>query len=239
MSLLNNISVSLKGFAAFATLTIIATAACGLIYMRSTTATHLVEANLAIGALIDDTGHLSDAVSEADLAYKNFLLTGNRDFVSLYESESAKIDTKASELAAEFAKTAPDQVAALKETAAIAAAWRDEFVNRQIVLMRDPMTVELARAIEATGEGTTRVGEFNGKLATLIGSLQKRADVASADQQAALSSVETISLIVPILVAVVAVVLGILNHLYAARPLMLLAGTMQRLAEGDLDVPTV
>ena len=239
MSLLNNISVSLKGFAAFATLTIIATAACGLIYMRSTTATHLVEANLAIGALIDDTGHLSDAVSEADLAYKNFLLTGNRDFVSLYESESAKIDTKASELAAEFAKTAPDQAAALKETAAIAAAWRDEFVNRQIVLMRDPMTVELARAIEATGEGTMRVGEFNGKLTTLIGSLQKRADVASADQQAALSSVETISLIVPILVAVVAVVLGILNHLYAARPLMLLAGTMQRLAEGDLEVPTV
>ena len=45
----------------------------------------------------------------------------------------------------------PDQAAALKETAAIAAAWRDEFVNRQIVLMRDPMTVELARAIEATG----------------------------------------------------------------------------------------
>ena len=36
MSLLNHISVSLKGFAAFATLTIIATAACGLIYMRST-----------------------------------------------------------------------------------------------------------------------------------------------------------------------------------------------------------
>src|SRR5690606_13735956 len=43
----------------------------------------------------------------------------------------------------------------------------------------------------------------------------------------------------PILVAVVAVVLGILNHLYAARPLMLLAVTMQRLAKGDLDAPTV
>jgi len=239
MSLLNHISVSLKGFAAFATLTIIATAACGLIYMRSTTATQLVEANLSIGALIDDTGHLSAAVSEADLAYKNFLLTGNRDYVSLYESESAKIDTKASELAAEFAGPAPDQVAALKETAAVAAAWRDEFVNRQIVLMRDPMTVELARAIEATGEGAARLSDFNGKLAALVGDLQKRAEVASANQQAALSSVETISLIVPILVAVVAVVLGILNHLYAARPLMQLAGTMQRLAKGDLDVPTV
>src|SRR5690606_26710905 len=115
----------------------------------------------------------------------------------------------------------------------------DQFVNHQIVLMRDPMTVELARAIEATGEGTARVGEFNSKLAALTGALQKRADVASANQQAALSSVETISLIVPVLVAVVAVVLGILNHLYAARPLMLLAGTMQRLAKGDLDVPAV
>lgn len=239
MSLLNNISVSLKGFAAFATLTIIATAACGLIYMRSTTATHLVEANLEIEALIDDTGRLSDAVSEADLAYKNFLLTGNRDFVSVYEREGAKIDTEAGALVAKFTETAPDQVTALKETTAIAAAWRDQFVNRQIVLMRDPMTVELARAVEATGEGTTRIGAFSSKLATVTDALQTRAEAALANQRAALSSVETISVLVPILVAVVAVVLGILNHLYAARPLMLLAVTMQRLAKGDLDAPTV
>lgn len=106
--MLNNISVSLKGFAAFATLTIIAGAACGFIYMKATTATNMVERNLEIGALIDESWRLSDAVSEANLAYKNFLLTGNRDFVEIFNQESAKIDVKAKELEAHFAETAPD-----------------------------------------------------------------------------------------------------------------------------------
>jgi Methyl-accepting chemotaxis protein len=236
---ITNISVSLKGFAAFATLTIIATAACGLIYMRSTTATHMVENNLKMGVLIDETWRLADAVEAANLAYKNFLLTGNRDFVTAYEAEGAKIDSKTAELETLFSETAPDQVATLKATASVAAVWRDDFVARQILMMRDPMTVELARAVEATGEGTARVEEFTGKLAALIGTLQQRADVALANQKAALASVETISLIVPIIVALVAIALGALNHIFAARPLVRLAETMSRLAKGDLDVPTV
>ena len=93
--MLNNISVSLKGFAAFATLTIIAGAACGFIYMKATTATNMVERNLEVGALIDESWRLSDAVSEANLAYKNFLLTGNRDFAAWKIKEAAEAAQKA------------------------------------------------------------------------------------------------------------------------------------------------
>jgi len=74
--MLKNMSVSTKGFAAFAILALIAIAASGFIYTRVVTATHLVEHSHTMGELLSETSELTDKVNQANLALKNFLLTG-------------------------------------------------------------------------------------------------------------------------------------------------------------------
>jgi Methyl-accepting chemotaxis protein len=234
--MLKNISVSTKGFAAFGILAIIAISTCGFIYTRATTATQLVERNYQIATLVDETGKLEDTVTAANLAFKNFLLTGNRDFVQVYETLSRKVNEQMAELDKVYVEIAPAHVASLKEAAALLGEWRKTVIERQITLMRDPMTVETARAIEATGTGMALVSAFNDKLGTVTTEMLTVADASLKDARWALTSVETISLAVPVIVVVAAAFMGFLNFRLVSLPLGRLSNAMSRLAKGDLDV---
>ncbi|MCL6705637.1 methyl-accepting chemotaxis protein [Pseudomonas sp. R2.Fl] len=234
--MLQNISVSTKGFAAFGILAVIAIGACGFIYTRATTATRLVEHNFQIATLVDETGKLGDTVTAANLAFKNFLLTGNRDFVQSYETLVDEADEHMAKLDKLYAENSPAHLAPLKEAAALLGEWRSTVIERQITLMRDPMTVETARAIESTGTGMALVTAFNDKLGGVTAEMLTVADTSLKDERAALTSVETISLAVSAIVAVVAAIMGFLNFRLVSRPLGRLSGVMSRLADGDLDV---
>ncbi|MEP3435425.1 MAG: methyl-accepting chemotaxis protein [Hoeflea sp.] len=234
--MLKNISVSAKGFAAFAILAVIAIGASGFIYTRALTATGLVEHSQTMGQLLNETGELSDQVNQANLALKNFLLTGNRDFVKAYQSVSTEIETQIALLESLFQEHAADELAMFGEATATIAQWRTSVVDRQVLLMRDPMTVELARALELTGAGAKLLGEFDTKLAVVTGAVQQQVETASGDAQSALTAVEYISLAASIIVALVATLMGFLNFQLVSRPLRRLADITARLANGELDV---
>ncbi|SON57705.1 Methyl-accepting chemotaxis protein 4 [Hartmannibacter diazotrophicus] len=234
--MLKNISVSAKGFAAFGILALIAIGTSAIIHSRATTATTLVENNLTLVDLLSDTGELSDDVTAANLALKNFLLTGNRDFVTTYQDVSGKIDAQSARLEELYAAEAPGELKTLQNAKASLDTWRSSVVERQIQLMRDPMTVDLARAIELTGEGAKLLGAFNSDIGSVEAALQQRGKVASADQKSALHSVESISLLAAGLVALFAAGLGFLNFYLVSKPLSRLADVTSRLANGDLDV---
>jgi methyl-accepting chemotaxis protein len=234
--MIKNISVSAKGFAAFGILAVIAIGASGFIYTRVDTAGTLVENKQVIDQLLTKTAELTDDMVQADLALKNFLLTGNRDFVATLEQSTKKIDGEVPALEKLFEAEAQSELPALREAIGKIGEWRSTVVERQISLMRDPMTVELARAIELTGDGSRLVSAFNEKLKTVTSDLQQRADVASADQKSALATVELISLAASVIVALVAALMGLLNFQLVSRPLARLADVTSRLANGDLDV---
>ena len=234
--MLKNISVSTKGFAAFAILAFIAIAASAFIFTRVVAATQLVEHSHTMGELLTQTSELTDKVNQANLALKNFLLTGNRDFVTEYNSISANIDTMVSELGAVYADHSANNVPRLTEAAAVIAEWRSSVVDRQISLMRDPMTVELARVLERTGDGTKLLSDFDAKIATVTENIRAESQAASVAQMSALSTVELTALIASILVALVAAGMGFLNFQLVSRPLTRLAGVTSRLANGELDV---
>ncbi|PJI41464.1 MAG: chemotaxis protein [Rhizobium sp.] len=234
--MIKNISVSAKGFAAFGILAVIAIGASGFIYTRAKTATVLVENKLVMDQLLSKTAELSDDMVQSNLALKNFLLTGNRDFVAALEQSTQKIDGQVPALDKLFDAEAQSELPVLREAVAKIGEWRTTVADRQIKLMRDPMTVELARAIELTGDGSRLISEFNDKLKTVTTELQKRADAASADQKSALSAVELISLLASALVALVAALMGFLNFRLVSRPLARLADVTSRLADGDLNV---
>ena len=234
--MLKNISVSTKGFAAFAILAFIAIGASGLIYMRALTATELVERSQTMGELLAETASLNTEVNKANLEVKNFLLTGNREFVKAYEDTSATIDAQFTKLKGLYSEHAASEEPILNEAATVLGEWRGTVVDRQIKLMRDPMTVELARVLELTGEGTRLLGEFSGKVDGLVGTFQQKSAAASGDQMSALTAVEFISLAASIIVALVAAGMGLMNFQLVSRPLSRLADATAKLANGDLDV---
>jgi methyl-accepting chemotaxis protein len=114
--------------------------------------------------------------------------------------------------------------------------WRTTVVDRQIALMRDPLTVELARVLELTGEGTNLLNAFDANMGSISGVIQERSLVAAEEQRAALSGVVFISLAASVIVAIVAGLMGLLNFRLVSRPLGRLADATARLADGDLDV---
>jgi len=234
--MLKNISVSTKGFAAFAILALIAIGASSFIHMRTLTANQLVEHSQSMGQLLTETATLSTDVERANLHVKNFLLTGNRDFVKAYEETVAEINAEVSELQGLYSEHAASEVSALTEAAELVNEWRSTVVERQIALMRDPMTVELARVLELTGTGARLLGEFGAKIGSLRETIRTQAAVASKEQMSALSSVEFISLAASIIVALVAAGMGLLNFQLVSRPLKRLAEVTARLANGELDV---
>ncbi|KGF69838.1 chemotaxis protein [Hoeflea sp. BAL378] len=234
--MLKNISVSTKGFAAFAILAFIAIAASGFIYTRAVTVTKMVDHSQSMGRLSNETAELTDDVHQANLALKNFLLTGNRDFVAVYETLGAEIDAQTAELETLYSEVAPAELAMFREAFQAIGEWRSSMVDRQIKLMRDPMTVELARALELTGDGAALLGQFDAKIAAVASSLQQQALDAATEEKAALTAVEYISLAAAVVVAVVAALMGLMNFQLVSRPLSRLADITARLAKGELDV---
>ncbi|UJW74633.1 methyl-accepting chemotaxis protein [Rhizobium sp. SL42] len=234
--MLKNISVSAKGFAAFGILAVIAIGASGVIYTRATTATALVEHNQDLEQLQGAASTFIDDVTQANLALKNFLLTGNRDFVAEYADVTKRLDTEKPELEKLFGIHSAADLPALTEALAVLNEWRTSVVDKQVGLMRDPMTVELARALELTGSGTKLLGDFNAKIHKATDSVQQQITVASGDQKSALGAVEWISLFAAVTVALFAGLMSLLNFQLVSRPLGKLADATARLANGDLNV---
>ncbi|ODN68725.1 Methyl-accepting chemotaxis protein 3 [Methylobrevis pamukkalensis] len=234
--MLNNISVTKKGLAAFGLLALLAIGASAVIYDRATTTTTIVENNQRIIGILDETVALDFAITAQNLAMKNFLLTGDRSYVTAIEEASTAIEGQIRELAARYEETAADAKHHIDTASTIWTTWKTDVIEKQILLMRDPMTVDLARAMELTGDGSRLVGETHDAIVEATSALRAIGDVASADQKSALDLMELISLASAIAVALFAALLAFLNFRLISRPLSVLTGVTARLADGDLDV---
>ncbi len=234
--MLKNISVGAKGFIAFGILATIAIASSTLIYSRALVANRQVAESELVNQLVDVTTEFSADLSVTDMKLKTFLLTGNRQYSADVEAGIAEMQNDMGNLEKLFTDAAPTELPKLKEAFTALGEWRTKIVERQILLMRDPQTVELARALEVTGEGEKFVQTFDNALQAVKEAMASRAATAVAAQHSALDLVETVSLIASIVVAAAAILLGFLNFQLVSRPLSKLAEATQRLANGDLDV---
>lgn len=234
--MLKNLSVSAKGFLAFGLLAAIAIAASTFMHNRAITASEQVAETATMNRAVEVIEEFSADLYIADLQLKTFLLTGNRDYATGAEKVATDMDAKRPAIETMLSASAPGELSKFKEAITAFETWKANFMGRQILLMRDPATVELARAIEVTGEGEALVKAFEDRLGELKSSLSARAVAAAENQTAALSLVETVSLGASIVVGIAAVLLGFLNFQLVSRPLGKLADNTTRLANGDLDV---
>jgi methyl-accepting chemotaxis protein len=234
--MLKNLSVSAKGFLAFGLLAAIAIAASTFMHNRAITASEQVAETATMNRVLEVIEEFSADLYIADLQLKTFLLTGNRDYAAVAQDMAAEMGADRPNIEAMLSTSAPGELSKFKEAITAFETWKTNFMERQILLMRDPATVELARAIEVTGEGEALVKAFEARLGEIKSALSARAAAAAENQTAALSLVETVSLGASIVVGIAAVLLGFLNFQLVSRPLGKLADNTTRLANGDLDV---
>jgi len=236
ITMLKNLSVSAKGFIAFALLAAIAIAASTFIYSRALVAHRQVEETAAINNVVAAIDELSADMYGADLQLKSFLLTGNRDFVAAAQSIVDEMYADKATLGSLFANSASDQRERLDLAYETLDQWSNGVFKRQILLMRDPQTVELARAIEGTGEGRALTETFDKTIKDIKTAMSARAASAAANETTALRTVETVSLAASVIIGLAAFGMGILNFQLVSRPLGRLADGTTRLANGDLDI---
>jgi methyl-accepting chemotaxis protein len=234
--MLKNLSVSAKGFLAFGLLAAIAIAASTFMYNRAVVASEQVAETAIVNKVLVAINDFAADLNIADRQLKTFLLTGNRDYAAGAQSTAARMDTDKSSVETLISKSAPAELAKFGEAITAYDAWKTNFLERQILLMRDPATVELARAIEVTGGGDALVKAFEGNLSELKDTLSARASAAADHQSAALSLVESVSLAASIIIGCAAVLMGFLNFQLVSKPLSKLADATTRLSEGHLDV---
>ncbi|THV21530.1 methyl-accepting chemotaxis protein [Peteryoungia ipomoeae] len=234
--MLNNISVTTKGLVAFSLLAVIAIASSTLIYNRTITANALVAEAEKVDTLRETAAEYSDDIYVTDLKLKSFLLTGNRAYAAEVDELRAEMNADAEAIRKLFAAEAPAEAPAMQQAFEAIAEWQTNFVERQVLLMRDPATVELARAIEVSGEGEAVVGRAQGSVKQAMDLLTARSTLAEQQQTQALKSVETIALGAAIAVALAAALMAFLNYRLVSRPLAQLATATDRLSKGDLSV---
>jgi len=234
--MLKNLSVSAKGFLAFGLLAAIAIAASTFMHNRTIMAREQVAETTTMNRAVAVIDEFAADLYVADLKLKTFLLTGNRDYAAGAEEIAAEMSADRPNIEAMLSASAPEELTKFRDAVVDFDAWKTNFMDRQILLMRAPETVELARAIEVTGEGEALVQAFEVRIREIKSSLSARAVTAGENQTAALSLVETVSLAASIIVGIAAALLGFLNFQLVSRPLGKLADNTTRLANGDLDV---
>ncbi|MGL3607081.1 methyl-accepting chemotaxis protein [Rhizobium sp. G187] len=234
--MLNNISVTTKGLAAFSLLAAIAIASSTFIYNRATIANGLVAEAQRLQHLTENVAEFSNDIYVSDLSLKSFLLTGNREFSDATTASLEEMRQDVVDLTKTFTEVAPSELATLQAAFATINEWQTKFVQRQIDLMRDPATVELSRAIEVGGESEALVAKAQGELQTAITQLTARSAAAEQQQGAALKMVETVAFGAALAVAFAAALMGFLNYRLVSSPLARLATATNKLAHGDLDV---
>ncbi|MGE3627266.1 MAG: HAMP domain-containing protein, partial [Hyphomicrobiales bacterium] len=223
--------VTAKIIAAFSAMLITAALASSITYWRSGAT---VESTRAAAKLQDGLERLADYKRSMDIAtgsVRAFLLTGDRSLLARYQ-ESLPVRAE------RLASLEKSGVVSTGEASALEAAflkWQTDFAERQVKLMRDPLTVDLARAIESTGEPQKAIdgaeAALNGMRMALLGRIAEAEEIQNANM-ATLLSVAIASGAVSLALTLLFAWLG---YRMISRPMRELAETTRALADGHLE----
>ncbi|MBO6773287.1 MULTISPECIES: HAMP domain-containing methyl-accepting chemotaxis protein [unclassified Thalassospira] len=166
-----------------------------------------------------------------------FLTTGDREGLLSYQKSLEEIDTRTDVLKG-YSSINADIATLIEEMDGAIDRW-EEIASEQAKLMRHYLTVNHARAIEASGEPrelSDRVSMIAGDLAKAIDQLVL--DVESKVDQAMQIFQVTLGVGVVLLIAMAALFGGTLSRMIAT-PIRKMTEAMGSLASGNLDIETL
>ncbi len=190
--------------------------------------------------VLDRVDAIVAAMVDRETGVRVYLLSGDDKFLEPYEAGS-KNYKEAFDKAVQLTSDNSTQQKRFAELDVLVKGWVTEVAEKEIALMKDPATVEQARAMEIGGAGKTWMDGIRAKAAEIAGEeaalLEIRArDAADAADQARLTLIEGA---VAIVVAVIAILFLLQKTLVS--PLLNMAGAMRKLAGGDtaIEVPGI
>ncbi len=228
-----NLSVSKKIAAGFLTLALIGAVAGGVSAYKTHSALNEVKTASNLSDLNAETAELTEKIAAQALSVKSFLLTGNRDLLTRSQDLNTEIQTVFSDVGSRVDATMPEFKDHLTQLKASWETWYSQIAARQIELMRTPETVDMARAIDLTPESASllkAVQQQSRQLAEDVGLERKKSVVA---QNQAMQMVQIVSIASTLVLTVLAMVLGFLNHIAISAPLSRLANVTDKLSAGD------
>lgn len=229
-----NLSITYKSLLAFALIALVGIATNIVSYTQLTSVHQAVYEKNQLEEQAAQIAKLELSIIDQTLSLKAFLLTGERSWVDRVHKEKLSIENQFLQL---------DKVFNSDETAKSAVidihsdwkSWVTAFVDKQILLMRDPMTVDLARAIEVSGKSAAQLNGIQTNIHAVISKLNENMVKLTSVQDGALDLVQKVALIAAALMLGATVILAYANYLMICRPLNLLVAVTQKLSKGDTE----
>lgn len=198
-------------------------------------AIHEVAVANQLSDLTKNTQILNGEIANQSLAVKTFLLTGDRNWLGTAEDLNETIRAQFNTVNGEVEASAPQTKAQLDQVQAAWSAWYEQIAAKQINLMRTPDTVDLARAIELTTEAANLFAAVGEKKSTFLKTINELRIKSVDKQNSELSTVTVVAMTSAVVLTVLAIIMGFLNHTLISAPLGRLTGITERLAKGDTD----
>ncbi|MBO6520196.1 MAG: CHASE3 domain-containing protein [Rhodospirillales bacterium] len=231
---LSNIKIGKKIVGAFTLIVLTSVIVSGVIFanktiLQSTSDEVIAELNTAI-----KMDELLQFAEEQQTAMRGLLITGDVDYIDIYR---AKVDhfKNASAKLGESRSGDPALVEALGKISGILTEWQTQVAEKQIELVRHPLTIDQARAIEVTGLSA----DLFAQMFAVADAEKERIAQSVAAAQASLYTANTTMTTAVIAGAVVSLILaaafGFLLTRGIASPINEMTVAMNRLAGGDKD----
>ncbi len=232
MTILNNLGTLTKMIAAFALVIVISIIVnilswSSLAYQQTANGwtVHTYEVLEKVDAVVA-------AMVDRETGVRGYLLSGDEAFLAPYEAGSKHYKEAFDEVVQLTSDNATQQQR-LKDLNTLVDGWATEVAAQEIALMKDPATVEQARAMEIGGAGKKWMDGIRAKAQEIAadeaGLLVTRAeDAANAADQARMTLIQGAAATV---VAVVIILFLLQKTLIS--PLLGMSGAMRKLAEGD------
>jgi methyl-accepting chemotaxis protein len=233
MSWLNNLPIPRKLLTAFAAIVVVIVAGGLVTAVEIRQLENEAQRTISVAETNRVLNDVSVAVSDQVLAVRGLLLSGDRRNITLYEEAGTRFDRAAAD--AEARLTGTEGAASLERLVAHVRTWQRDVAERQIALMRKPLTVDEARVIEANGAGT----DFLESAGTEIQALLQLGSRSLQSSRGAMDLAFTLTLVAAAASALVAVAIAVGSWLALGRsiglPVAGLTTVMGRLTEGHLD----
>ena len=163
-----------------------------------------------------------------------FLATGEQKLV---EAHRAHTETTAARFDAVFELAPAAHTAELAAVRDDYAGWRRDVADRQLELMRRLDTLNIARAIEATGDPADRLAAIDERLATLTDAAQRAAAAGRAAEARTLAHARDLIAGAGGLVLVVAVTIGLGLWRWVIAPIRRITDALTALSQGANEMP--
>lgn len=234
MSFLDNLRIGRKLALVFGSLALILLLSGALTAYQLTQANRAAEDMVRVGTITAKINLMHERALAQLMSLRGLLLTGDRAAIEAFDADGAAADALNADIQS-MIQGNPEARAVIDEYAAAMTAWR-ETARGQIALMRNPLTVDQARVIEANGAGADYVDSLKRKFAVL----SEMADEVVADyyrsQVDAFATLRLFAAVSAALGLAIALAGYIVLMRGVTRPIVAMTETMGTMAEGRHDV---